>query len=874
MAKNTKTVQTIPFNYDELYTELKGLFNEEGYDVAEGSNVSMLNTSMAYMTSMLNANTAVNINENILNYAQKRENVLQDARMLGYEIKHIMSYVYDITITVPAGTVTIPKYTSFTSNGHTYYYTGEDILLESDEASSLTLRAKEGTLHKYEDEPDILETYIGSGTSGNQYYVDIPYINTENDGIDVFLSYYDSYDEYHSHEKWYRTTQTIIDGTTDFNKKYLRIDNIQYGTPRIYFKYAGQGNDLSAGTVVDINVLVSSGTDGEIDTSSVTCSLNYPVTNVVLIQSGQPDEGVQSIKNNAPKVYNSANRLVVANDYEAACNRDTRVSDTCVWGGEREFPISPGHIWFSFKKANNKTSFTSDDNKLEFSRDGFVNDWSYIDEASSEPKAREFYENFYILNTEIRSDVTSSNNVYGIWNQLDEYKIPTLEYHHRNPIFCTFDYDISILKYSLADNKADVHQEIFDIVHDAFLSENDNLNLETFNQEYFNASIIKRIDKRITDISGFKLSLENKLVLNTKTLAAENTNTDLRDLYIPLGMPYEKIFDKSGFLDFNVLPNIDTEDFVTFQTSDGYDLYVDWTAVKEEIAKGVPQDSYKMILAPVKIKMQDYEVFNDQQAVQDRSCCFKFRIYPDNPVDETKTYDNTKIVFNHYNSETQKYDDITLTYGASTNGWTFGEKPHTIILSSDFTVRMLDSITVETSQICGYYYIFNNLKQEILVHLFVDGSVSAFDDYTRESISGITEKTSYLYTLDDYYMYTADNYYLYTEGKTSKNATHVVTSEVIPRTYMYSSDGSYFYTSDDYYLTTEGYAVYDANSIDTYTGSVVRHVNANNYYNSPLKADVFYRNRYLNMKYSSSNFKMIKNVVPILTSVTFHNELN
>lgn len=874
MANNNKTVQTIPFNYDELYTELKELFNEEGYDVAEGSNVSMLNTSMAYMTSMLNANTAVNINENILNYAQKRENVLQDARILGYEIKHIMSYVYDITIIVPAGMVTIPKYTNFTSNGHTYYYTGEDFLVETDEETSVTLRAKEGTLHKYEDEPDILETYIGSGAIGNQYYVDIPYTNVENDGIDVFLSYYDAYDEYHSHEKWYKTNQTIIDDTTTFNKKYIRIDNIQYNTPRLYFKYAGQGNDLSAGTVIDVNVLVSSGADGEIDAKSVTCNLGYTVTNVALIQSGQPAESIQSIKNNAPKYYNSANRLVVANDYEAACNRDTRVSDTCVWGGEREFPISPGHIWFSFKKANNKTSFTSDDNNLEYTRDGFENNWSYLDPATSEPLAREFYENFYILNTEIRSDTTSSNNVYGIWNQLDEYKIPTLEYHHRNPIFCTFEYDISILKYSLADNKSTVHQEIFDIIQNSFFGDNDSLSLEAFNQEYFNASIIKRIDKRITDISGFKLSLENKLVLNTKTLSAENTNTDLRDLYIPLGMPYEKIFDNHGFLDFDVLPNIDTENFITYQNTDGYDLFVDWTAVKDEISKGIPQENYKLILAPVKIKMSDTEVFNDDESIKNRTCTFKFRIYPDNATDELKTYNNTKIVLNHYNPVTQVYDLTELTYGASVNGWTFGEKTHTIILSSDLSLRLLDSISIEVSQVCGYYYIFNNLKQEILVHLFVDGSVSGFDDYTRESISGITEKTSYLYTLDDYYMYSSDNYYLYTEGKVTKTTTHAVTTAVVPRSYMYSSDGSYFYTSDDYYLTTEGYAVYDANSIDTYTGSVVRHVDVNNYYNSPLKTDVFYRNRYLNLKYSSNNFKMIKNVVPILRSVIFHNELD
>ena len=54
---------------------------------------------MAYLVSMLNANTAVNINETILTLARKRNNVLMDARLLGYEILHKSSYVYRLLIT-------------------------------------------------------------------------------------------------------------------------------------------------------------------------------------------------------------------------------------------------------------------------------------------------------------------------------------------------------------------------------------------------------------------------------------------------------------------------------------------------------------------------------------------------------------------------------------------------------------------------------------------------------------------------------------------------------------------------------------------------------------------------------------------------------
>lgn len=867
MATN-KTIQTVPFNFDELYTELKEKFNTYGYDVAEGSNVSMLNTSMAYMTSMLNANTAVNINENILAYAQKRENVLQDARTLGYEIKHIMSYVYDITINVPAGRVIIPKFTSFSSNGHTYYYTGPDILVNYDVDTELTLRAKEGTLHKYTDEPEVLETTLKSSLSGtSHYYIDIPYTNVEHEGIEVYVSYYDDYDEYHDHDKWSRSTQTILEQDTNFAGTYLRIDNIDYGTPRIYFKYAGSGSNLSAGTTIDINVIISNGPDGEIDASAITCDKGYTITNVELIQTGQDAESVSSIKANAPKVYNSANRLVVSNDYEGACKRDTRISDACVWGGEKEFPVSPGHVWFSFLKSNSKNTFTpSDDTNMYYIRDDFENNWDYVNQDESTENARTFYENFYLQNTEIQSG--TDENVKGIWDTLTDLRIPTLEYHHRNPIFCLFDYDFSILKYSMSDDMAETHQTIFDIVKNAFIGQNDSLDLEQYNVEYFDASIVKRIDAKITDISGFKHNLSNKLVLNTKTLAAEQLNPDLRDIYIPLGMPYENIFDENGFLNTALLPNIDTENFITYTSETGANLYVDWCAIEAEQAKGMPQSTYKLIVAPIKCNLSDTEQVLEAQEIKDRSFVMKFRIYPDDCTAETLTYDRTTVTLNQDGVET------ILTYGADERGYTLGKEPHTIIVSSDITVASGDKVTVSAIQTCGYYYIFNSLKQEILVHLFVDGSVSGFDDYTRSSISGITAKASYIYTLDDYYLYTDDNYYVYTEAPIDDNTTHIDPASIVPKSYIYSSDGSYFYTVDDYYLTTAGYALYDPNKVDTYTGSVVRKVTEGLYYNSPLKSDLFYRNRFLNVKYASNNFKLLRNVIPMLHSVTFKDEIN
>ena len=69
--------ETIPFSFSDIYSNIQAKFTENGYDYQEGSNTAQLITAMSYLVSMLNANTAVNINENILTLARKRTNILQ-----------------------------------------------------------------------------------------------------------------------------------------------------------------------------------------------------------------------------------------------------------------------------------------------------------------------------------------------------------------------------------------------------------------------------------------------------------------------------------------------------------------------------------------------------------------------------------------------------------------------------------------------------------------------------------------------------------------------------------------------------------------------------------------------------------------------------
>lgn len=886
-------IETVPFNFNELYTEIKEQFYNAGYDIAEGSNTSQLMTAQAYLVSMLNVNTALNANELILSYATKRENVLNDARNLGYEPYHMTSYVYNLTCTNNSGSdLIVPKYTQFTASGHSYYYFGSQMRITA--GATVTMQVKEGTLYRYSD-TSTLEVIIGTtyenGQEVTQYYIDIPYTNVEDDGIECYLTYYDSNNIYQDKEVWLKSDDVFFDYDADYEKLFFRLDNITYGTPRIYFKYAGAGTDVAEGTIVQLNVLTTSGPDGAIeDGATVSCSdiLGLTVDEVNLVSIGQDEESIENIQENAPKWYNSANRMVVANDYIAACNRDSRVRDTVVWGGEDEFPKAPGHIWFTFLPSLTDESnvFTSDDYNTEYQRAHASYEWNYLggtEEMEAQSEAREeYYEYNYLSATSIRSREYNSDGTIvnpGIWDNIDDLKIPTLAFHNRHPIYINFDYEIGILKYEANADQPTVHQGVFDIIYNAFMGISDNVNYESFSSEYFNASIIKRIDQQVTDITGFTEKVKMKLVLNPKTVYVEQSNPLYRDIYIPLAVPYENYFDENGVLIYDNLPSIDTENFVNYIDEDSGDLFVDWSLIQADIDAGNTQQSQKLIIAPIRIRYKDIYYFADHP--DDYTATLKYPLYPDlvsqDGTDSAAyTFDHVKVYWRKAGQEASE-DDL-LTYGDLVYGWTYDENnPQRVVLSSGISFSSDDWLEVESESFCGFYYLFNSFEKEILIHLFVDCDASGLEYVTQgdySSLPAVEGSEYYLYTYDDDYLYTTDTYYLVTEAEITQDTSYVGTTDTTPRSYLYTTDMLYLYTPDEYYLTTNGYVASSSDDETVYSGPTIRAINSKMYTQSALKLDLFNRERYLNLSYPSRNFKVLRNVIPRLNSVTFVDLIN
>ncbi len=841
MADITKTV---PFNFDQLYAGLQTKFAEAGYDIAEGSNTSQLITAMAYLTSMLNINTAVNINETILPLATRRVNALQDARALGYEIQHKLSHVYLLTLTLDAGNHTIPKFTQFTDGTHTYYYMGKQIeLLNVDAGYTIQLPIIEGTLHKYVDNPDslvIVTTTVTDSTGAiiPQYYIDIPYVDVEDGGIEVYVTYYDDYGNLVQREEWARTKQFMIDSDTTLVKEFVRLDDIEYGTPRIYFKFAGVGTGLRVGSIVEINVLTSSGASGQLADITDVASLQHSligttITKIEIYSEGTDEESLESIKNNAPKFYNSANRAVTKSDYEAICNRQTSVKSSLVWGGDDEYPKCPGHIWFSFLPSRYERTFTSNEFNTEYVLNNWGDlSWDYSLLPSVDPinnpgayeqqleTANAFYSARYIENSEIRSyEFTEDGQLIqpGVWDVLDNYKIPTLEFHTRHPMYLDFEYDLSILKYNIADSKAGIHQEVFDVIDKFFTGVGDTVKLEQFEVEYFHSSLKKRIDTVLTDVTGFNSTVGTKLLLTQKNVARENSLSEYRDIYIPLAVPFETYFDNDGYLLYNVLPNVDTPNFVEYSGETGQDLYVDWSAVQNDIDNNIPQVNDDVITAPIRVKMHESVTCTANQS----TIIFnKVKVVPDDPtqldaVTPVLTFSNTVI----------KKNGVVLPFNVS-GGWYYNTSDVTKIVLQGVTIASGDVITIDANSYVGSYNLFNSYKKYIYLQFFVDAQ--GYSDSGR---------VRYDYNT--------------------------------PKAYLYSTDGFYDYTVDSYYLTTEGYSVISEDQINATTGKIFKKISPSLYTTSPIKMDLFRKNRYLNFNYNSPNFALLKNVMPRLKRVTF-----
>lgn len=629
----TTTKQYVPFTFQEIYDDIVTLLGNDA--VYEGSNLAQIVTAMSYLISSLNVNTVANINETFLPLARKQENVLEIARILSYEGFKKKSFIYDLTITLTSDILEvdkyiIKKYDKFTIGANDYIYFGETLSIFGIAGDIFTISVKEGKLMSYNDTPGLIQTLgralnYQTGASEVRSFIDIPFENIEDDGIELFLSYSNGTINLVD-EKWSKSDMMLIDKEYTFNKQFFRKDDITFGTPKCYFKLGGVGNTLPENTVVKSVILESKGAHGGVelntDGSKQTVKPANDMPNVVfdyfLKMQGSDAESASSVRTNAQLFNNTANRVISAMDYMIYCNSQGNVRTSRIWGGDEEFFINqslqlnqrPGEIWFSMLPSTFIRTFTE-------SPDG--SSW-VLDNVNSNS-------NWFLQDAEISNPGDALNP--GLWDRLEYFKIPTMTFFNRNPIFLDFDFDIKILKYNVTKSKEEINKDVFNVIDDYFKS-NDTYSLtgedvsfiEQFNCEFFFTNLVKRINERTTDASGFTLNLVNHISIYDANMTKDTidplfpknpVNLANIDISFALEFPYEGILDSQGYLITSRLPDITGAFIGAGSTPVEGNLEVDYSL---NILTDLRDTSY--ITNPIHLTLADtsylvgkYEIFND-----------------------------------------------------------------------------------------------------------------------------------------------------------------------------------------------------------------------------------------------------------------------
>lgn len=543
----------VPFNYNEIYQQIAQKFIDKGYDAPyEGSNTGILTSILAYAIQGMNFNTAQNINEVILPLCKKRKSAVQNARILGYEPKARISNQIEIYIKPKRGNVNviIPQYQEFKINGYSYYYFGEKIshYYDEDLTNYIKIIVKQGTLLKYEDYSDVLVYSL----SEEKQYIDIPFSDVENDGLEVTVDTYDEYGNQRLNIPYSKKVFNMQEADEIVTDAYYRKDDLDTGNCRIYFRLGGMGKALKEGSQIRVNVLRTDGS--KVNSDSFSCSISGELSAVAeVVQSGEykpsnyisgaDEESIESIQQNAPMFYNTAGRCITEYDYRTFLQMQTSILKpssgygAVAWGGEDELIPQVGKIYYCCIPNKEEPIFEKQE---VLSQKVVVRETPRVDEdgqpvldpVTGEQYIDKTYADSFTYNTTSNIEDISTyrklkykNNLYlddgeivSAIESIKEYGVPGLLDYVKNPTYIFADINVDIKKYEYGVSKGSIHEKIFNTIKSYF---ENRVGLEA---NYVESALIKEISEVLGSNNGFTLDTlfsgyigkENRVQLVTK----------------------------------------------------------------------------------------------------------------------------------------------------------------------------------------------------------------------------------------------------------------------------------------------------------------------------------------------------------------------
>lgn len=359
--------------FDTIKTNLKNYLKSQDtftdYDF-EGSGLSVLLDILAYNTHYNAYLANMVVNEMFLDSAVKRSSAVSIAKHLGYTPGSIIgsSAVINVLVTNPVNTptsLTLDRYTTFNTiiDGTTYNFLTVDPVTTTPVDNQYLFEGvtiKEGKLLQY------IHTVVAPGPDekyeipNNSIDLSTLYVTVQTSSSDTSTTVY--------------SRATDITNLTNTSTVYY-VDENAMGNYQIYFGDGVLGKMLSAGNIIKLQYIVSTGAITNVS-NLLEQSFSYSGTiggsdevTVSLISNstgGADRETISSIKYNALRNFQNRNRAVTKSDYASLIKANyPDVEAVSVWGGEENIPPNYGKVYISLKPYEGYTISSTTKNEIK-----------------------------------------------------------------------------------------------------------------------------------------------------------------------------------------------------------------------------------------------------------------------------------------------------------------------------------------------------------------------------------------------------------------------------------------------------------------------------------------------------------------------------
>ena len=349
-----------------LITFLKSQSQFQDYDF-EGSGMAVLIDLLAYNTHYMGYYANMLGNEMFLDSSSLRESVVSHAKHLNVHptSRKASKAKLDFTFT-PNGSptsLTIEKNTKFTSsiNGVAYTYV-------TNQTTSVP-RSSDGTYTATGVE--IIEgrilnkAYVVNGADDTQRFI-IPNPNVDISTITVKVQKSSTDSEVFTFSDGNAVDVTTIKGT---DRVYF-LQEVEGQRYELSFGDGAVGRQLSDGNIVFIEYIITNGTAGNFASTFTAVgsvaglsSSDYVLTTNENATGGAVAQDIESLKFQAPKLFQTQNRATTKYDYKAILLQERPdIESVTVYGGEDADPVQYGRVFIAVKlTGNNVLSATTKD---------------------------------------------------------------------------------------------------------------------------------------------------------------------------------------------------------------------------------------------------------------------------------------------------------------------------------------------------------------------------------------------------------------------------------------------------------------------------------------------------------------------------------